>query len=69
MSKNNLPNELVIQLDGQKLFDEMTKEEKLREIEYCIERCYMNYEDDDLDRQYLNRQVKHLEKLKKDLGV
>lgn len=64
-SNKNLPNELIVQLDGQKPFDKMTMSEKLREIDYCIERCEMNAEDE--KPRYYKSQIKKLEQLRQKL--
>lgn len=58
-----LPNELVAQLDGQKSFEEMTTEEKLREINWCIARCEMNAEDE--NTRYYKIQINKLNNLKR----
>ena len=58
-----LPNEIIAQLDGLKAFEEMTREEKTREIKWCIERCEMNrYEYPERSRYYTSqiRQLKSL---------
>lgn len=57
-----IPNELIAQLDGQKQFDEMTTAEKLREIDWCIERCEMNAQDE--KPRYYKSQIAQLKRLR-----
>ncbi len=59
-----MPNELVVQMDGRNWAD-LTKEEKISEIEWCLERVYCIYdeasEDQDKERlKYLRKEIKDL---------
>lgn len=69
-----IPNELLFQL--QATFDKadieddwnlLSRGQKIKEIDWCIERCYMDYEDNPERRVYLRSQIKQLEKLKDEL--
>lgn len=65
-----LPNELECQLFniyGKNIFNEWEKlndKQKLAEIVWCIERCYMNSAEYPEKRTYFHSQIKKLEKLK-----
>ena len=64
-----LPNELVVQLDG-KNFEQLNREEKLKEVNWCIERCYTNldeYGDEPEERAKYKKNIKQLLKLKESL--
>lgn len=64
-----LPDELVVQLDG-KIFEQLKREEKLKEIDWCIERCYLNlyeYGDEPEERAKYKQNIKQLLKLKAQL--
>jgi len=63
--KKQLPNELITQLDGQKNFEDMTRVEKLREIQWCIERCEMNAQDE--KPRYFKNQIKQLQRLSEEI--
>lgn len=61
-NKFQMPNELVIQLDGRK-FERLTKEEQIKEIKWCIDRCYMNIEDEPEKTRYFKKNIKDLQKM------
>lgn len=66
-----IPNELLFQLQAR--FDKadieddwnlLSRAQKTKEIDWCIDRCYMDYEDNTERKVYLRSQIKQLEKLK-----
>ncbi|MBR1984106.1 MAG: hypothetical protein IKA31_00020 [Clostridia bacterium] len=60
-----LPNELICQLDGLKPFEDMTIEEKINELNWCIERCEMNRCENPEKSKYYSSQLKRLKILKR----
>ena len=61
-----LPNELVAQIDGIN-FETLSKEEKIKEIDWCIDRCDMNFYEYPEKRRYYINQIKLLKKLKTEM--
>ena len=58
-----LPNEMIAQLDGRMTFEEMTREEKTKEIKWCIERCEMNKYEYPEKSRYYSSQIRQLKLL------
>ena len=58
-----IPNELLVQLDGQKPFNDMTKEEQTREVKWCLERCEVNREEYPENKRYYSQQIRALKLL------
>lgn len=54
-----MPNELIAQLDGRN-YEQLTKEEKIKEIKWCLDRCYMNMEDEPEKARYYKKNIKDL---------
>jgi len=70
-----MPNELLVQMDG-RIWEDLSIEDKRQEIEWCIDRCQANINDEledyDPDMQkvlYYKKQIKALNRLKKSLVV
>ena len=61
-----LPNELFVQLDNRPWCNLTPKEQK-NEIEWCIDRCRMNWAEYPEERKYLKGQIKQLQNLKKEI--
>lgn len=58
--KWQMPNELIVQLDG-RMYCLLTREEKIKEIKHCIDRCYMNMEDELEKTRYFKKNIKDLQ--------
>lgn len=54
-----MPNELIVQLYGRD-YKQLTKEEKIKEIKWCLDRCYMNMEDEPEKTRYYKKNINDL---------
>lgn len=57
-----LPNELLVQIEG-KNFDDMSRDRKLAEVNWCMERCGMNRSEYPEKSKYYTCQISALRKL------
>lgn len=71
LKKVKFPNELIVQLQARfnkanidECWNSLSKEEKIKEIEWCFARCYVDYEENPERRLYLCNQRKMLIKLR-----
>lgn len=71
-----IPNELLADLQGrfgksdiEADWGLLTNDEKIKEITWCIDKCYMDYADNPERRIYLRGQIKRLENLKNKLKL
>lgn len=69
-----IPNELLVLLQArfnksniEQEWQNLSKQEKIKEIEYCIEKCYMDYEENYERSSYLKKQITQIKKYKKQI--